>query len=105
MGTASLAPLRLGSTLFEWGSRTYVMGIINATPDSFSGDGIGVDVDAALRLAEQQVADGADLIDVGGESTRPGATAVSVKEELRRVIPVIDALARRLSVPISVDTS
>ncbi|HTE83268.1 MAG TPA: dihydropteroate synthase, partial [Dehalococcoidia bacterium] len=98
-------PLTIGSATFCWGSRTYVMGIINATPDSFSGDGVGLDCDAAVRLAEQQVSEGADIIDVGGESTRPGAGPVPAEEELRRVVPVIAALARRNKVPISVDTS
>jgi dihydropteroate synthase len=80
------------------------MGIINVTPDSFSGDGVGLNRVAAVRLAEQQIEEGADIIDIGGESTRPDAVAVSEGEELRRVIPVIEALARK-SIPISVDTS
>jgi len=62
-----------GLQLFPWGERTYVMAIVNATPDSFSGDGVGVDTRAALRRAEQAIEDGADILDVGGESTRPGA--------------------------------
>lgn len=100
---------RIGNTLFEWGKRTYVMGIINATPDSFSGDGVGADIDAALRQALRFQAEGADIVDVGGESTRPTAVygkaaPVSKAEELRRVIPVIEALASELSIPISVDT-
>jgi dihydropteroate synthase len=98
-------PLEIGSSLFQWGSRTYVMGIINVTPDSFAGDGVGLDRDAALRLAEQQVGEGADLIDVGGESTRPGAEPVSEEKELRRVVPAIESIARWIPVPISVDTS
>lgn len=89
---------------FEWGIRTYLMGVINVTPDSFSGDGLlgsGLDpVDVALDLQFQ----GADVIDVGGESTRPGASPVSEDEELRRVLPALRAIGRRLSVPISVDT-
>jgi dihydropteroate synthase len=80
------------------------MGIVNVTPDSFSGDGVGLDRDAAIRRAEQEIDEGADIIDVGGESTRPDAAAVSEDEELRRVLPVIEVLARK-SVPISVDTS
>lgn len=99
------ASLTIGPSTFCWGSRTYVMGIINATPDSFSGDGVGLDRDLALRLAEQQVDEGADIIDVGGESTRPGSTPVDAEEELRRVVPVIEKLVARLTVPISVDTS
>lgn len=90
--------------IFRWGERTYVMGIINATPDSFSGDGIGGDADKALELARRFVEAGADIIDVGGESTRPGAAPVPVDEELRRVIPVIEKLASEIPVPISVDT-
>jgi dihydropteroate synthase len=105
MTPAHPAPLTIGATTFCWGSRTYVMGIINATPDSFSGDGVGLDRFAALRLAEQQVEDGADLIDVGGESTRPGAPRVGADEELQRIVPVVKLLASRLSVPVSVDTS
>ena len=90
---------------FAWGVRTYVMAVLNVTPDSFSGDGIYLDPDATLARAEQLVEDGADLIDVGGESTRPGATPVDQDEELRRVIPVIERLAPRLPIPISIDTS
>lgn len=105
MQTSPPEPLQLGSSIFEWGRRTYIMGIINATPDSFSGDGVGLDRDAALRLAERQVSDGADILDIGGESTRPGADPVPEDEELRRVVPLIELLAARVSVPISVDTS
>lgn len=81
------------------------MGILNVTPDSFSGDGLGGDLGAVLRAAEQMLADGADLLDVGGESTRPGAAPVPVEEELRRVGPVVEALTRQLDAPISVDTT
>jgi dihydropteroate synthase len=86
-------------------ARARVMGILNVTPDSFSDGGDFATREAALRHARQMVADGADLIDVGGESTRPGAPPVSVAEELDRVIPVIEALAGQLAVPVSVDTS
>ena len=96
--------ITIGGREFVWGSRTYVMGIVNVTPDSFSGDGIAYDVDAALRLASQMRDDGADIIDVGGESTRPGFAEVSAEEELRRVVPVIKRLAREVDIPISVDT-
>lgn len=81
------------------------MGVLNVTPDSFSDGGDFFVPDAALRRAEQMVAEGADIIDVGGESTRPGADAVSMQDERHRVVPVIEALARRLPVPLSVDTS
>ena len=96
------------SNLFQWGTKTYVMGIINATPDSFSGDGLNSEddpVQAAILLAQRLVADGAHLLDVGGESTRPGATPVSAETELNRVTPIIKALAATVEVPISIDTS
>ena len=86
-------------------SRTAIMGILNVTPDSFSGGGIFLSRDAAVAHARTMVEEGADLIDVGGESTRPGAQAVSEQEELDRVIPVIEAIARAVPVPISIDTS
>ncbi|HEC12833.1 MAG TPA: dihydropteroate synthase [Acidiferrobacteraceae bacterium] len=81
------------------------MGILNVTPDSFSDGGLFVSPDRALARARTMVDEGADIIDVGGESTRPGATTVSVQEELDRVIPVIEALADAFNVPISIDTS
>jgi dihydropteroate synthase len=86
-------------------TRPRVMGILNVTPDSFSDGGDFAAREAALRHARRMVAEGADLIDVGGESTRPGARPVSVEEELGRVIPVIETLAAELAVPVSVDTS
>lgn len=97
-------PLSIGGRDFAWGERTYVMGIINVTPDSFSGDGVGDDPDSALRQAVRMRDDGADMIDVGGESTRPGADEISAAEELRRVVPVIRRLARELDIPVSIDT-
>ena len=86
-------------------SRTAIMGILNVTPDSFSDGGIFLSRDAAVAHALTMVEEGADIIDVGGESTRPGAQAVSVQEELDRVIPVIEAIARAVPVPVSIDTS
>ncbi len=97
-------PITIGNREFAWGARTYVMGVVNVTPDSFSGDGLGSDVEAAVRQAVQMVEDGADIIDVGGESTRPGFDEVSAEEELRRVIPVIERLAVDIDAPISIDT-
>lgn len=85
--------------------RGYIMGILNVTPDSFSDGGRFSDVDSAMRHAEQMIADGADMIDVGGESTRPGYHGVEEEEEIRRVVPVIRAIRARFSIPISVDTS
>ncbi len=84
--------------------RPLVMGILNVTPDSFSDGGHFFCLDKALAHARQMVADGADIIDIGGESTRPGAPEVSVEEELFRIVPVIEALANSVSVPISIDT-
>ncbi|MBI4754885.1 MAG: dihydropteroate synthase [Betaproteobacteria bacterium] len=83
--------------------RPLIMGIVNVTPDSFSGDGLGRDIERACEQAERFVGEGADLLDVGGESTRPGAMPVPVQEELDRVIPVIEALSG-LRIPVSVDT-
>lgn len=85
--------------------RPRIMGILNVTPDSFSDGGQFLGIDHALRRAEAMVAEGADLIDVGGESTRPGAALVSLSEELDRVVPVIAALRERLDIPLSVDTT
>lgn len=96
--------LSCGSRVLDL-SRPHVMGILNVTPDSFSDGGLHADVDAALRHAGAMVAAGATLIDVGGESTRPGARIVSPIEELERVAPVVEAIARELDVIISVDTS
>ena len=94
---------RCGRSIFYWGKRTYVMGVINVSPDSFSGDGLA-DVEGAVSRAKQLASDGADIIDIGGESTRPGSSPVSTDEELRRVIPVVEKLAHETSVPLSVDT-
>jgi len=81
------------------------MGILNVTPDSFSDGGQFVTIDSALAHAERMIAEGADIIDVGGESTRPGGEPISVEDEIERVVPVIETLAQRTSVPISVDTT
>lgn len=92
---------------FHWGEKTYVMGIINVTPDSFSGDGLlssGAGLDAAVQQARQFIADGADILDVGGESTRPGSKPVSSDEEISRVLPVIKAIRQETDKPISIDT-
>ncbi len=110
------APTRIGSSTFAWGVRTFVMGILNVTPDSFSGDGllagarVGADepdaIEAAVAAALAMVADGADILDIGGESTRPGHAPVSADVELGRVVPVITAVRRALpDVAISVDTT
>jgi dihydropteroate synthase len=89
----------------ELGRRTYIMGIVNVTPDSFSDGGKFYATDAAVARGEKLAAAGADIIDVGGESTRPFSAAVPVEEEIRRVIPVIEKLAPRVAVPLSIDTN
>jgi dihydropteroate synthase len=93
-----------GNMDFKWGERTYIMGVINTTPDSFSGDGLGQDTEAAVEQGKRFAAEGADLLDIGGESTRPNAAPVSDDDELRRVIPVIERLAGEVSLPLSIDT-
>mgnify|MGYP000946556153 CR=1 FL=1 len=103
----NLKPTRAGNTEFHWGEKTYVMGIVNLSPDSFSGDGIGADVGMAAEQAHRMIAEGADIIDVGGESTRPGTKAMSIddiKMEIDLVVPVIKRLAQEIDVPISIDT-
>ena len=106
MNPAMIQPgiTRCGNTEFHWGKRTYVMGIINMSPESFSGDGIA-DVDSAVEQARRFVSEGADILDVGGESTRPGLASISASEEINRVIPIIERLHREIGVPISIDTS
>ncbi len=96
--------LRWKNFSFDFSSKTHIMGVLNVTPDSFSDGGLFLDknraVDCALRMQDE----GADMIDIGGESTRPGAEKVSVKEEIGRVVPVIEALARKINIPLSIDT-
>jgi len=96
--------LRVGSHKLNLSRRAHIMGVVNLTPDSFSGDGLLLTNDRIIDYAQRLVEDGADIIDVGGESSRPGAKPVSVKEELTRTIPVIRALAKKIKVPISIDT-
>lgn len=87
------------------GRRTLVMGILNVTPDSFSDGGQFFNLDQAMRRAEEMISEGADIIDIGGESTRPGSAAVAVADEIARVVPVIERLVRTIAVPVSVDTT
>ena len=112
-----MSSLVIRNHIFTWGRQTYVMGILNATPDSFSGDGlVGLDtlrystggdawVWATVEQGRRFVAEGAHILDVGGESTRPGSQPIDAGEELRRVLPVIEGLAAAVDVPISIDTS
>ena len=95
---------RCGETVFRWGERTYIMGAINVTHDSFSGDGLAGRPQEALELALGMEADGADVIDIGAESTRPGHTPISPEEELTRLLPALELILHRLKLPISVDT-
>jgi dihydropteroate synthase len=96
--------LRLRSRTLLLGKRTLLMGVLNITPDSFSDGGAYLDSEAAVARALQMESDGADILDVGGESTRPGSTPISANEELRRILPVIEILSGKLRIPISVDT-
>ena len=96
--------MRIGSREFDTEHQTYIMGILNVTPDSFSDGGKYSRIDAALAHAEKMIRDGADIIDVGGESTRPGHMQITDEEETARVVPVIEALKARFDTPVSVDT-
>jgi len=96
---------KLARRSLAYGERTLVMGVLNVTPDSFSDGGQFFSLDHAISYAEQMIEEGADIIDVGGESTRPGSEFVSEEEELDRVIPVIERLAASASIPISIDTT
>lgn len=96
--------MRIGDRVFDTLHHTYVMGILNVTPDSFSDGGKWNRLDAALSHVEQMIAEGADIIDVGGESTRPGYTAISDEEEIERTVPVMEAIRARFDIPVSIDT-
>ena len=97
--------MKIGNREFEMGAHTYVMGILNVTPDSFSDGGKWNNLDAALKHTEEMVRDGADIIDIGGESTRPGyGSILPDEEEIARVMPVIEAVRERFDVPLSIDT-
>lgn len=85
-------------------NRPLIMGILNVTPDSFSDGGSYQDIDAIIRKAKQMVKDGANIIDIGGESTRPGSSIVSLEDEISRVVPVIERLSKEIDVPVSIDT-
>jgi dihydropteroate synthase len=98
-------PTQLGARRFLWGERTHLMGVLNVTPDSFSDGGNFAAVDRAIAHGLALAEAGADLVDIGGESTRPGAADVPADEELRRVLPVIEGLRSRTDVPLSIDTS
>lgn len=90
--------------MFEYGKKTYIMGILNVTPDSFSDGGNYTSVEIAVKHAKEMIEEGADIIDLGGESTRPGHKFVSAEEEIERIAPVIKILKNSINVPISIDT-
>lgn len=96
--------MQIGNRQFDIENHTYVMGILNVTPDSFSDGSQWSDLDKALYRVEEMLAEGMDILDIGGESTRPGFTHISVEEEIERVVPVIEAVKKRFDVPISLDT-
>lgn len=98
------SPLTIGDKPFHWGKRTYIMAVLNLTPDSFSGDGLFGDVDKAVARAQEFVSQEADIIDVGGESTGPGSKPLPADEEMKRVLPIIEGLAGKIDLPISIDT-
>lgn len=96
--------MKIGNREFDTGRHTYVMGILNVTPDSFSDGGSWNREDAALKHVEEMLSEGMDILDIGGESTRPGYTLLSDEEEIERVVPIIEAVKKRFDVPISLDT-
>lgn len=96
--------MRIGSREFDKKHHTYIMGILNVTPDSFSDGGRFNHIEAAIKHAGEMIAEGVDVIDVGGESTRPGYTKISDEEEILRVVPVIEAIKQRFDIPVSIDT-
>lgn len=96
--------MQIGNIKFEIGQHTYVMGILNITPDSFSDGGRYNKMDAALFRAEEMIKEGADIIDVGGESTRPGYEQITTEEEIERVVPIIERIKKRFDIPVSLDT-
>lgn len=96
--------MKIGNREFDTKKHTYIMGILNVTPDSFSDGGCWNNMDAALRHTEEMIADGADIIDIGGESTRPGYTMISDEEEIMRVVPAIEKVKANFDIPISLDT-
>lgn len=96
--------MKIGNKEFKLGERTYVMGILNATPDSFSDGGKFNEIDMALKRVEEMINQGADIIDIGGESTRPGFKVVEADDEINRVVPVIKAVKEKFDIPVSIDT-
>lgn len=104
MSTNQKKMIECGPYTLDYSNKTLIMGILNVTPDSFSDGGKFTHIERAVQHAKQMVADGADIIDIGGESTRPGYEQISVEEELSRVVPIIKAVSEAVNVPISIDT-
>ena len=104
MHTSGDYSIKCGPYHLDFSKKTYIMGILNTTPDSFSDGGKYLDITQAVEHAKEMVENGADIIDIGGESTRPGYTVISEDEEIERVVPVIEAIAKHVNVPISIDT-
>ncbi len=99
-----ISRMQIGSRWFDVAEKTYIMGILNLTPDSFSDGGRFNNRDAALRQAEKMIEEGADLIDIGGESTRPGYQKITEEEEINRTAPIIELIKERFDIPVSIDT-
>lgn len=103
-----MQPLQLKNKILNWNDKTYIMGILNITPDSFSGDGLIKQgqklLDDSLHIVEEMLSNGADIIDIGGESSRPGSIKISTEEEISRIAPIIEAITKRLDIIISIDT-
>lgn len=104
MSTVKNTIIECGPYSIDYGKKTIIMGILNATPDSFSDGGKYNEIDRAVKQAQLMVEQGADIIDIGGESTRPGYKEVSVEEEIERVVPIIEAISKEVAVPLSIDT-
>lgn len=96
--------MKIGNKIFDTENKTYIMGILNVTPDSFSDGGKYNQMDQALLHVEEMIADGADILDIGGESTRPGHTRITDEEEICRIVPVIERIKKEYDIPVSVDT-
>ncbi len=96
--------MKIGNKIFEPSEKTYVMGILNVTPDSFSDGGSYISIDKAMEQTEKMIQQGADIIDVGGESTRPGHVQIGDEEEIRRVVPIIREIKKKFDIPVSIDT-
>ena len=104
MSLTGTSKIKCGKLELDYSKKTLIMGILNVTPDSFSDGGKYNQVDSALRHAEQMVRDGADILDIGGESTRPNYERISDEEEIERIAPIIEVISRNIEIPISVDT-